>query len=95
VEDRLHIPNGLYSGCTREIGADGQPRASTRLSAGKPRRLDARSEASADDARDRVAREAAVAARHTVWTPAHEQALLAALASTPECAEDRRLPDSR
>jgi hypothetical protein len=74
---------------------DEQPRASTRLSAGKPRRLNARSEASADDARDRVAREAAVAARHTVWTPAHEQALLAALASTPEYAEGRRLPDSR
>ena len=41
---------------------DEQPRASTRLSAGKPRRLKARSEASADDACDRAAREAAVAA---------------------------------
>ena len=36
-----------------------------------------------------------MAARHTVWTPAHEQALLVALASTPEYAEGRRLPDSR
>jgi hypothetical protein len=36
-----------------------------------------------------------VAARHTVWTPAHEQALLAVLASTPMYAEGLRLPDSR
>jgi hypothetical protein len=48
-----------------------------------------------DDARDRAAREAAVAAQRTVWTPARESALLAALAATPEYADGRRLPDSR
>jgi len=47
------------------------------------------------DARERAARAAVEAAQHTVWTPAREGALLAALAATPEYAAGQRLPDER
>jgi hypothetical protein len=42
-----------------------------------------------------AARAAVEAAQHTVWTPAREGALLAALAATPEYAAGQRLPDER
>jgi hypothetical protein len=63
-----------------------------------PLTLPAAPEAGGDaraDARERAARAAVEAAQHTVWTPAREGALLAALAATPEYAAGQRLPDER
>ena len=61
-----------------------------------PLTLPAAPEAGGDaraNARERAARAAVEAAQHTVWTPAREGALLAALAATPEYAAGQRLPN--